>query len=109
MCRSSLIRQECFNENCGSYHIKGTRRKKIQQQGDKKRIPASSAKDKHVNENGTADFLDMLKTLKQEILQAMDLKIQMAQIKPQPPQQMSGIPFPFGGQIPARGYPPLLC
>jgi hypothetical protein len=109
MCSSSLSRQVCLNDDCGSYHIKGTRRSNSRLQDNNVSQKSQAAQNQTPNPQKN-DFLDMLNSLKKDILEAMDLKIQAAQLRPQQPvqqvpQHVQGLPFQIGAHQLGRGYP----
>ena len=88
MCPSSINHLECLNDNCSLYHVKGTRRlnspPKIQDQPTRNHHqadrPASRMANRSIrpeathqskSEHSHEDFLEMLRSFKQEILQAV--------------------------------------
>lgn len=77
MCPQSLAAGECLTTDCKLRHIIGTRRstsRQTQHEGNLRnqqhRIPTS-------NENSDVDFLDVVRSMKKEIMEAMDAKIAM--------------------------------
>ena len=80
MCHTSFTKGECFNNNCQSRHVNGTKRiqmdekivGQIRMNKDSKDTTTKKA-GKRTTDSG--DFLGVLHTLKVEMLEAMDTKI----------------------------------
>lgn len=84
MCQSSLTKGECFNSSCNLKHVKGTKFKK----DDESKNP-STPPDKNVKNGNTqgkqssssadkTDFLEVVRLLKEQLLEEMDIKIASA-------------------------------
>ena len=88
MCSSSINHAECLNVNCSLYHVKGTRRlnsaPRTQDQPNRNRNKASGRDSRHTEDPThrestqqhpkpvlQQDFLDLLRILKQEIVEAI--------------------------------------
>ena len=74
ICSSSLTKSECFTHDCKFRHIKGTKRKKSQEPR-KPNGNSDSKKENHNNEHNDAHFLDVIRCLKEEIIQQMETRI----------------------------------
>ena len=76
MCLSSLRKGECYDDKCKFRHVKGTKRKKVEKSpldnNDKGRNRISKS------ESSNVDFLDLIKLLKKELMDAMDQKVAAA-------------------------------
>ena len=77
MCATSMSKGICFNVDCQLSHVAGTKRSQTEQysnQGSAKN--PTSSKDTTNKNNGTPkDFLDALRLLREEIMEAMDQKL----------------------------------
>ena len=80
MCHTSLTKGVCYDTNCQSRHVNGTKRTKLDEKiVDQMRLNKGS-KDTATKKPGnrtkdSGDFLGVLHTLKVELLEAMDTKI----------------------------------
>jgi hypothetical protein len=74
MCPSSIRKGECYNTNCGLKHVAGTKRTPANQTDVV--TGAADAVNNQANTTLTgSDFLDALRLLKAEMLEAMDMKL----------------------------------
>ena len=104
-----ILKSECFNTNYRLKHINGTKRSK----NDKTSVkmgstnkPLGSRGQQNDHQSGPSDFLEMMRVLKLEILQAMDAKLAaLSPVTTPPPrrhlqtsQQM--LPAPVQPQVP---------
>ena len=74
MCPQSLSAGECLTTDCKLRHIIGTRRT-TSRQAKRDGNQVSQHKKSRSNDDANADFLDAIKSLKKEIMEAMDAKI----------------------------------
>ena len=74
MCPQSLSAGECLTTDCKLRHIIGTQRT-TSRQANRDGNQVSQKKKSRSNDNANADFLDAIKSLKKEIMEAMDAKI----------------------------------
>ena len=76
MCSSSVRKGECYNSSCHLKHVAGTKRTP-DGQDDSRTNPQVNpqANPQSKNPQGSADFLDALRLLKAELLEAMDMKL----------------------------------
>ena len=80
MCHTSLTKGVCYDTNCQSRHVNGTKRTKMDEKNGGQLRNHSSSKDPTTKIPGnrkteSGDFLGVLHTLKVEMLEAMDTKI----------------------------------
>ena len=110
MCPSSINHGECLNDSCSLYHVKGTRRLNSrphpqEQSSRNKQNAGHKNNDRDLPAQPPPDtqdsFLEVLRVWKQELLDAVDQKIQEARERPAPPIQMqySHIPHPVPGHL----------
>ena len=91
MCPSSIKHHECLNDACSLYHVKGTRRmnsRPLPENTSDRKIQHSSKKQAKEYEKITTassdnrdNFLELIHAMKQEILEALDMKIKQARIQ----------------------------
>ena len=69
----------CFNVDCKLSHVAGTKRSQTEQYSNQGRVKnPTSSKDTTNKNNGTPkDFLDALRLLREEIMEAMDQKLEI--------------------------------
>ena len=110
MCPSSINYAECLNDSCSLYHVKGTRRLNSrphpqEQSSGNKQNASHKRNDRDLPAQPPPDtqdsFLEVLRVWKQELLDAVDQKIQEVRERPAPPIQMqySHIPQPAPGHL----------
>ena len=89
MCYKSLSKRQCFNENCPFFHIKGTKRKIDQNNHNhNQHTPYNGSHNSHPPSNknevvddhsiintGSSDFLCAINVLRQDLLQALESRI----------------------------------
>ena len=86
LCASSLRKGVCFKQGCRQWHIAGTSRTSPEMDCTDHIPHQDTSVNKQTTE--TSAFLDALRLLKAEILEAMDLKLAiMASSQPAPTQQ----------------------
>ena len=86
MCSTSIAKLECFDRKCQLRHVKGTRRERDKIKSfskDKEKLGTNSNKKKgegEQNDTGPSNgnFLDALRQLKSELLEAVDTKLAIA-------------------------------
>lgn len=109
MCSSSINYAECLNESCSLYHVKGTRRlnsrPQSQEPSSQKKRNSQKMNQRYPSNQPCTDaedsFLEVLQVWKQELLEAMDRKIQEARDRPAAPipVQYSQMPHPAPGHL----------
>ena len=79
MCATSMSKGICFNVDCKLSHVAGTKRSQTEQYSNQGRVKnPTSSKDTTNKNNGTPkDFLDALRLLREEIMEAMDQKLEI--------------------------------
>ena len=80
MCHTSLIKGECYDTNCQSRHVNGTKRTKLDEKTASRMKTNNGSKDATTKKPGnrtsdSGDFLGVLHRMKVEMLEAMDTKI----------------------------------
>ena len=75
MCPQSLRSGVCSSQECKLKHIKGTKRKHEKEKAPRERKPTAPGTDKKDKASTNADFLEMIKTLKEDLLAAVDAKM----------------------------------
>ena len=98
MCFDSLRKGECFSESCRFAHVKGTKRQPPTVKSSVKHNNNQSKNDM----SGPGHFLDMIRLLKEEILETLGQKIQDIQTQVQHLQQTHQIPPQQTHQIPPQ-------
>ena len=84
MCPTSLKSGECLREACKLRHVKGTRRvplghTDVTQRTDHKQQNTLRERKNSSAHNHQVDFLDAIAALKTELLEAVELKLRVAQ------------------------------
>ena len=101
MCSSSLTKHQCFDSKCKHRHVKGTQRKRPTESPSVVQTVANISK----KEKESFSFLDYGKTLKTEILEAVEMKIvqliSQLQLQPTPPYPMNPNQGIYNKMIPA--------
>ena len=81
MCANSIKMGECYQQNCPFMHIKGTKRiqkPSSNQKGnqlEKRFYEKNENQNQKIIEDKSKDFLDHFHNFKQEIMEAMDIKV----------------------------------
>ena len=95
LCKTSIKRRECQYEGCKFYHIAGTKRTSAEKK--------SEAKSEQTSENSTksADhFLEKMELMKREIMECMDARLQLLQLRPPMPMSYQYPYMPPWGMSP---------
>lgn len=74
MCPSSIRKGECYSTSCRLKHVVGTKRTLSNQDGG---TPTEAVNSQTNKTEASSDFLEALRLLKAEMLEAMDLKLAM--------------------------------
>ena len=85
ICKDSLKNQRCFNQDCQLWHMKGTvRKKRSEAQENDKQSTDPVAKETSSTHQTPVSFLENVRHLKSEILEAMDTRFAtiLSQISP---------------------------
>ena len=101
MCFDSLRKGECFSESCRFAHVKGTKR----QPPTVKNSVAHNNKQSKNDMSEPGHFLDMIRLLKEEILETLGQKIKDIQFQVQHLQQNHQLPLQQTHLIPPQGLP----
>ena len=124
ICRNSLRHQRCMNTNCKSFHIKGTARPKkkpsqdpvtetdqgAQNEKNTSSHPSNQRKPTATNKDDQGHFLEHVRLLKSELLEAMDmrfatLKSEMVFQPPANPEAQPRMPSTAPQEHPAQALP----
>ena len=77
MCATSMSKGICFNVDCKVSHVSGTKRSPTDQYSNQGSAKSSKSSKDSTNKNNVMpkDFLDALRFLREEIMEAMDQKL----------------------------------
>ena len=77
ICRNSLNKNKCLFRSCKYFHLKGTIRSSNEEKKNNVQVKqtTTSQKNSSANKEGNGDFLDQVRLMKSEILEAMDIRL----------------------------------
>ena len=94
MCRNSLNKGQCYDNECTSVHVKGTSRKKSPTDDHNNNTSGHAMEEQGEAENKENDFLSLFHNFRRDVITQMDTKIKTFMVNMMPTAQKSNPMFP---------------